>query len=173
MRKLLLTIAASTLMATGALAADPVMTIEPAYIESSSGFDWDGFYMGIGILGASFTPAASLGQIDFIAGANFTNGDMLFGLEGWLGFARDNLAIDEWGGGIEARAGYLITPEALLYVSGGGQFYNGGSQYGTIGAGMEFAVTDNVSLDLEYKYWGWSNTAFTGHSIGASALWHF
>ncbi len=39
--------------------------------------------------------------------------------------------------------------------------------------GTEFAISDDVSIDLEYKYLGWSNTGNTGHSFGASANWHF
>ena len=172
MRKILITMVASALMATSAMAADPVITVEPTYMPASS-FDWDGFYMGVGISGTAYTPPLTSGAIDIIAGLNVTSGSMLFGAEGWIGGYSDSSPSSGWGGGLKARLGALITPEALLYVSGGGQFYDLGGQYGFIGAGAEFAVTDNVSLDLEYKYLGWSNTLYTGHSLGVSALWHF
>ena len=174
MRKILITMAASALMATGALAADPVITVEPAYVPSA-GFDWDGFYMGVGVTGSSLSNGIvtdTTGYLDLIAGFNVTFGDALFGAEGWIGGYSDG-TFSGYGGGAAARVGYLMTPDALVYISGGGYFYDAGGQYGTIGAGVEFAMTDNVSLDIEYKYWGWSNTTFTGHSLGASALWHF
>ena len=176
MRKLLLAISATALMATGAMAADPVMTIEPAYMEPSNGFDWDGFYMGVGVTGSSLTNilTETTVYLDVIAGANMTYGDVLFGLEGWIGSNYESTtSTSGWGGGLAARIGYLVDPSVLIYASGGGYFYDGGAQYGTVGAGIEFAVTDNVSIDVEYKYWGWSNNGWTGHSIGASALWHF
>ncbi len=173
MRKLLITVAAFTLMITGAIAADPVITVEPAYVEPSTGFDWDGFYMGVGISGTAYTPALTAITGDIIAGFNVTSANMLFGAEGWVGIHSDSSPSTAWGGGLEARVGALVTPDALLYVSGGGQFYDGGGQYGFVGAGAEFAVTNNVSIDLEYKYLGWSNTIYTGHSLGLSALWHF
>lgn len=173
MRKLFLGIASSVLMITGALAADPVITVEPAYIPDP-GFDWDGFYMGVGVTGASF-PAHTTGYLDLIAGANFTSGSMLFGVEGWIGGYRDSVPVHGWGGGIEGRLGLLATPDALLYVSGGGYFADTGDQFGTIGAGAEFAVTNDVTIDLEYKYWGWSNVAalIPAHSVGVSMNWHF
>jgi len=175
MRKLLLTIATSALMATGAIAADPVITVDPAYVEPSTGFDWDGFYMGVGLSGSSLSNGIvtdTTGYLDLIAGFNVTSGDMLFGLEGWVGAYSDGTN-SGWSGGAEVRAGYLISPDALLYVSGGAQFYDAGARYATLGAGAEFAATDNLTLDVEYKYWGWSNNGFTGHSLGLSALWHF
>ncbi len=172
MRKLLLTIAASTLMVSGAIAADPIITVEPAYIPQSYSFDWDGFYAGLGVTGIMPSAGTNFGSLDLIAGANFTNGDMLFGLEGWGNYTGDGVTT-AWGGGLEARIGYLATPEALLYASAGGQFYDTGVSYGTLGGGVEFAVTDDLSLDLEYKYWLRSGSTTTAHSIGVSALWHF
>lgn len=172
-KKLLLSVASVAILTTGALAADPIITVEPAYIEPIAGFDWDGFYMGVGISGSTYTPALTAVSADIIAGFNVTSGSMLFGAEGWFGAHSDSSPATNWGGGLEARVGALITPDALLYVSGGGQFYDAGGQYGFIGAGAEFAVTDSLTFDLEYKYLGWSNTLYTGHSLGLSALWHF
>lgn len=175
MQRLLIGIATSTLLITGALAheAEPVITIEPTYMPDA-GFDWNGFYMGLGITGTGFTPfSGTMGSIDLIAGVNVTSGNLLFGLEGWVSGWRASWGGSDISAGIGTRVGYLATPEMLLYASGGGQFYTDGAQYGTIGAGVEFAVTDNVSIDLEYKYWGWSNTIFTANSFGLSTNWGF
>ncbi|HHG89453.1 MAG TPA: porin family protein [Devosia sp.] len=171
MRKLLLGVAASALLATGALAADPVDTVQPTF--SSAGFDWDGFYVGLGVTGGQWSNTESFGLVDIIAGVNVTAGDVLFGGEAWIGGYGTSFGFTGVEGGLEGRLGYLVSPEALIYLSGGGQFFDAGGQYGTVGAGVEFAVTDNVSLDLEYKYWGVSNNGFTAHSIGASANFHF
>ncbi len=171
MRKLLLTIAASALMATGAIAADPVITVEPAYVPEA-GFDWDGFYMGVGITGLALNSGTNVGFADLIAGVNMTAGDVLFGVEGWLGGWATNIATSGWGGGAEARLGYLVTPDALIYASGGGYMSNLGDQLGTVGAGAEFVLTDNVTVDIEYKYW-FTSIPVDGHSLGLSALWHF
>lgn len=177
MRKLLLAISATALIATGAMttgamAADPVMTIEPAYVAPSASFDWDGFYMGVGITGLALNTGTNVGFADLIAGFNVTYGDVLFGAEAWVGGWGTNVPTSGWGYGAAARVGYLMTPEALLYVSGGGYGLATGGSLGTVGAGVEFALNDYVSIDLEYKYW-MTSIATTGHSIGASALWHF
>ncbi len=172
MRKLLLGVAATALLSSGALAAD-LNVVVPETFDTAT-FDWDGFYVGLGGTGAVFNPGgSSVGMIDIIAGVNVTSGNILFGGEAWVGGYLTSAAVTGVEGGLEGRLGYLVSPEALIYLSGGGQFFDAGGQYGTIGAGVEFAITDNVSLDLEYKYWGWSNTGFTGNSIGASANFHF
>ncbi len=173
MRKLLLAISATALMATGAIAADPVITVEPAYVAPSSGFDWDGFYMGVGITGLGLNTGTNVGFADVIAGFNVTSGNMLFGAEAWVGGWSSSAPATGWGFGAEARAGYLMTPEALVYVSGGAYGLASGGSLATVGAGVEFAINDYVSIDFEYKYWMAPGAATYGNSIGASALWHF
>jgi len=176
MHKLFIGVATFALLATGAIAhePEPILTIEPAYMPAT-GFDWDGFYMGLGVTGSSLSNIVTetTGYLDIIAGFNVTSGSVLFGAEAWIGGYSANTGDTGWGGGAAARVGYLISPEALIYLSGGGYFYDAGAQYGTIGAGAEFAVTDNLSIDLEYKYWGWSNNGWTGNSIGVSTNWGF
>jgi len=173
MKKLFLSVVASVLIATGAFAADPVITVEPAYIAPDSNFDWNGFYMGVGISGSSSTGNLLTAYADFIAGINIVQDDILFGIEGYINGYSSNSPTSGYGVGIDTRIGYLATPDALLYLSGGGYFYDTGTQTASIGAGAEFAISDNVSLDLHYRYWGWSSTAVIGHSLSASALWHF
>jgi outer membrane immunogenic protein len=177
MNKLLLGIAASAMLTTGALAHTPApapAAPAPAPTYNSAGFDWDGFYMGLGLTGIAFNPGGStMGAIDIIAGVNVTTGNVLFGGEGWVGGYADSLGFTGVEAGIAGRLGYLVAPEVLIYLSAGGQFFDAGAQYGTVGGGVEFAVSDNVSIDVEYKYWGWSNNGFTGNSIGASANWGF
>ncbi len=201
MRKLLLSIAVPALMTTGALAHSPVVAPEPmtpAPTYKSDGFNWGGFYMGLGISGSALAvdnttsnddtasdddtafnnnrtfnnnTAFKTGYLDLIVGVNMTADSLLFGLEGWIsGFSGD--WSNGFGAGAQARLGVLVSPEVLLYLAGGG-FIDTVDQYGTIGGGVEFAVTDNVSLDLEYKYWMSLNSAVTGNGIGASLNWGF
>ncbi len=177
MQRLFLSIAVSALAVTGALAHSPVVAPEPATpapTYSSADFDWDGFYMGLGITGSALVVDGTTfktGYLDLIAGVNMTAGSLLFGLEGWVGGFSGDWS-NGFGGGAQARLGVLASPEVLLYLSGGG-YTDTVDQYGTVGAGVELAVTDNVSVDFEYKYWAWSTSGMVGNSIGASANFHF
>ena len=177
MNKIMIALAASALLTTGALAHTPAPApVEPAPTYNSTGFDWDGFYMGLGVTGLTFPSVGQNGgMIDVIAGVNMTSGDFLFGAEAWVGGYSLGPALSGVVGGAEARVGYLVSPEALVYLSGGGYAFDMGSTFGTLGGGVEFAVSDNVSVDLEYKYWGWSNVpgVAVGHTVGASLNWGF
>ncbi|ESR26202.1 outer membrane protein [Lutibaculum baratangense] len=77
-------------------------------------------------------------------------------------------------GTIRARAGWLVTPDALLYVTGGAAYgetesalslsasgavdgsfgaSTSDTDWGwTVGAGMEYRITENVSFETEYLY---------------------
>ena len=106
------------------------------------------------------------------------NGRFVMGAEGGLDFASDAKTQSAVGGinysvepkysfDITARAGYLVTPQTLLYVRGG---YASARVRTTItnaaaiqsasdtedgwlaGAGVERAVAQNVSARLEYRY---------------------
>lgn len=159
-------IALAAALTTGAQAAD---YSAPA----SSSFDWDGFYAGVGIAGSFFNGGNRVVQGEIEVGANFTSDNILFGVEAFVGYGYENVAA-LWGGvgGAEARIGYLVTPEALLYMSAGAVATAPNTLYGTIGAGMEFAVADAMSIDLEYKFL-YNSAAVYGSEIGASLLWHF
>ncbi len=174
MHKLLMGMGALALSASavtsGAMAADPVLAPTPVY--NSTTFDWDGFYAGFGVAGTVWDPpATSYGYLNAIAGFNVTSGDMLFGAEAWGGVYGAGAAMPQ--GGAELRAGYLVSPDALVYLSGGFQLHDGSKWYGQVGAGVELAVSDDLSADLQYKYSGWSNTGFRGHTVAASLNWHF
>jgi len=174
MHKLLLGIAASSLLATGALAHEatpaPAPVVAPVY--NSATFDWDGFYVGVGLTGLALSTGVNYGFADVIAGVNITSGKLLFGLEGWFGVWSNSVPATGYGGGAEARVGYLATPDALLYVSGGGYIAHNSDKFGTLGAGVEFAISDNASIDFEYKYW-FPSHGVHGNSLGASLNWGF
>ncbi|VAW20948.1 hypothetical protein MNBD_ALPHA12-1645 [hydrothermal vent metagenome] len=180
MHKLFFGIAASTLMVTGALAHSPVAPpapAAPAPVYNSASFDWNGFYMGLGITGLALSTGVTNGIGDIIAGVNATSGDVLFGLEGWIGGWTNTTPASGYDAGVDVRLGYLAAPEAVIYLSAGGAILvpsgGVGTTYGTVGAGAEFALTNDVSLDVEYKYWMQSGGASTGNSFGASFNWGF
>jgi len=166
-------LALATALTTGAAQAADLYTPDPAVAYASPGFDWDGFYAGIGGSGSFYNTGVSIGTVELEAGVNFTSGDFLFGVEALAGWGFNSIGANSGIIGAEARAGYLVDPSVLLYLSAGGvHYFNGSSTFGTLGAGVEFVVSDNVTYDVEYKYL-WNSAALNGHEIGASVLWHF
>jgi opacity protein-like surface antigen len=153
-------------LTTGAQAADYSAPYSPS-------FDWEGFYAGVGVSGAFFNTNRSFAEVDGIVGVNYMAGaDWLIGAEVFGGFARNDLNATSGVVGGEVRLGYLVAPEALMYLAGGGvHYFNGSTSFATVGGGVEFAVADDISIDLEYKFE--FNNAVNGHQIGASLLWHF
>lgn len=153
-------------LSTGAQAAD----YSAPY---SASFDWDGFYAGVGVSGAFYNTNRRLAEVDGIVGVNYMAGaDWLIGAEVFGGFSRNDINVTSGVIGAEARVGYLVAPEALMYLSGGGvHYFNGSTSLATVGGGVEFAVSSDISIDLEYKFQ--FNNALNGHQIGASVLWHF
>lgn len=110
-------------------------------------------------------------QAGVAAGFNVTVSEAIVaGLVGdiaWSNISGENVADDfaydvNWTGSVRARLG--IDGGAFLpYVTGGLAFANATANDGveensqthigwTVGAGVEFAVADNVSLDLQYRY---------------------
>lgn len=167
---------AAALMGSTAFAADLVVVDEQT-MDFASDTSWSGFYAGVGITGAyNVDFAETFGFGDVIVGANVQADSFVFGAEAYLSGWRSNLAGPGWSGGAEVRAGYLVAPEVLVYVSGGAMhFITGGATYGQLGVGAEFMVAEDLSLDLEYKYWRELGGAgvFQTHSVSASLLWHF
>lgn len=187
MKKLLLATAA--IFAAGpALAADLPRYDEPAapaqaYV--APGFNWTGFYAGANIgygWGDYDTSAVRLNDAGGItggiqAGYNLQYDPIVVGIEGELGYAgiEDKFAGAKgtlsWRGALTPRLGFAFD-RFLPYVKGGlaaGQvdfkFPNGKDDafmWGwTVGAGVEYAVTDNVSVKLEYNYTDLGRDTFT------------
>lgn len=156
-RSLTLGVAAAALLSSGAMAADLFIPTTPAPIYEAAGFSWDGLYAGIeagGLFNSdnSFTnlqTGVTQGVIGGIVGANFIVADpILIGLElqGDYVFGSDAdaglfLAL--------ARVGAVVTDQVLIYAAGGvGVTTRSGTSDGVyaLGGGVEFAVTENVSI---------------------------
>ena len=147
---------------------------------------WTGFYVGLNAGGAwgnvDVTGFPSYGHSGFEGGAqfggNWQRGPFVFGLEGDVGGF--DIGAHKFGNSIEsgfhadatARLGYAFGP-ALLYVKGGGAFYEGTVRVGgtpntgdfwggTIGGGLEYMVNPSWSLKAEYLYYDYGT-----QSVGA------
>jgi len=149
---LLAGVGVATLMVSGAQAADLLLPAQPAPVVDTSIFSFDGFYAGITGGGAWVSGGGSAGTLGVVAGANFTVADpFLLGVEGQF----DGLYYNEGFNGYDAlilgKIGVLASPQVLVYASlGGGWVHtndpdvtNGAWAYG---AGVEVAVTDNMSV---------------------------
>jgi outer membrane immunogenic protein len=157
-RSLAIGVSAAALMVGGAQAADLIIPTTPQPIMESYGFDWEGLYIGarvggqfVGTTGYVTAPAAATtnGVIGAVAGVNFIPADpLLVGVE----VTGDYL----WNNGFSSseffanlRVGAVVTDAALVYAIGGVGYNNqAGTSAGVyqLGGGVEFAVTDAISV---------------------------
>jgi len=93
----------------------------------------------------------------------------------------------DWDGSIRGRAGFLVTPKSLAYVTGGFAFGNfttplheddlsdsmevlAGNRTGwTVGGGLQYALDSNWSTRIEYRYTDWGSTNVVWDGSGASS----
>ncbi|MDB5535417.1 MAG: hypothetical protein JWP26_1109 [Devosia sp.] len=150
-RSLSLGVAAVALLSSGAMAADLIIPTTPQPIYESAGFSWDGLYAGVEAGGLFNDTDDTRGLIGAVVGVNFTVADpIVIGLElqGDYVFEGDNttdaglfLAL--------GHVGAVVTDQVLVYAAGGfGAITANGDSSGVyaLGAGVDFAVTDNVSV---------------------------
>ncbi|AVX04555.1 outer membrane protein [Maritalea myrionectae] len=173
LKKISIAMLASAAMTAGASAADPVIdytpapTAAPAY--SNPGFDWNRFYAGVN--GAYVNAASDVWGIGAIAGMNTQFDEMVFGFE--VG-AQANYDGGTYYGAqydLTGRAGYLVSDDVLLYAVGGiGHHF--GDAVGILGGGIEFAVSDDVTIGSEYN-WSVYSGGTSSHAIDAKARWYF
>ncbi|MFK4811300.1 outer membrane protein [Devosia sp. ZW T5_3] len=191
---------------TSAMAAD--LVIDPIYAPSAAVNDWSGFYAGV-FGGYGQGTANAFGADSDIdgwlaggaVGANFALSDLIVAglvadvawsnISGVTGGADVNL---DWVGSVRGRIGYN-GGSFLPYLTGGlavagvsldipvdstSATYAGW----TIGAGVEIAATENLSIDLLYRYsdYGDKDMTLVGiteplslrtHQITAGLNWSF
>lgn len=139
---------------------------------NSSGFDWDGFYAGIGASGSAWSNGETVYSVDGIAGFNIVNDGILFGAEGFFGYVVDSSSLTGTEGGVNARLGYLVSNDAVAYITGGGAYMSlPNDWHATIGAGIEFAVSENATMDFKFEHW--RGSSFTANRLDASINWYF
>jgi outer membrane immunogenic protein len=156
--------------------------------------EWTGFYFGIAggwawdrTSQTNTTTLASTGGfsgdgglIGGTAGYNWQSGNVVFGLEGDMSWARIEASTTtncptgcsnrlDWLATARARAGLLVSPTTLAYVTGGGAFTGiSSSTLGasgddtkagwTVGAGVEQKFAGPWSAKLEYLYTDFGQT---------------
>ena len=153
-----------------ASAADLLVDV-PAYEMASPVGDWTGPYLGAGVVVGNGHAV----QGNVIGGVNVQSDSFVFGFEGWIGGVWwQGGAHDAAIGGL-VRGGITPTPEVLLYVGLGAEHrVNAAQTYGLTAVGVEFMLTEDVSLDLR----GGTSHSFNGgnaHSAygAASVKFHF
>ncbi|KKC38711.1 hypothetical protein WH87_07220 [Devosia epidermidihirudinis] len=152
-RSLSLGVAAAALLVGGAQAADLIIPTTPQPIYEAAGFSWDGLYAGVQG-GAEFFDGFTAGVVGAHVGVNFIVADpILLGLEGTAEYVwGTNNGVDLNRGEffVNARVGAVVTDAVLVYALAGAgvatqeNVDNRGIYQ--LGGGVEFAVTDAVSV---------------------------
>ena len=211
-RSLMIGVAGAALLATGAQAADLYIPETPAPIYEDAGFSFEGLYVGAtggvaftgngGGTTATTTSSSVFPTIGVVAGVNFAVADpIVAGIE----FELDAIFNTPGGGtnntignaAVRGHLGALVTDNVMVYaLAGVGVLFNsstgvapiGGTTttssegYGEIGVGVEFGVTESVSIRGEVAYLRSFNnttvgtTTSGGRSAGratAGILFHF
>jgi outer membrane immunogenic protein len=186
-------------------AAEPAYSAVAPAPEMATGYDWTGFYVGAhGGYGFGKTED-SLFENDtegFIAGGqvgyNHQFGNWVAGLEADASYS--DLNNDDDNAGFDAELNYLATvrgrvgfafDKALVYGTGGVAFgevdYDNGvdsdkkTQVGyAVGAGLEYGLTQNLSVKGEYLYvdlgdedFGGENVSFDAHTVKGGINYRF
>ena len=185
-RSLVLGLMAAT-ATTSVMAAD--LVIDPIYAPAAAVNDWSGFYAGV-FGGYGWGTVNSFGVDSDVdgwlaggaVGANFTLSDLIVAgvvadvawsnISGVTGGADIN---QDWAGSLRARIGYnggMFLPYLTggLAVSGVSLDIAGDSTSETyagwtVGAGLEIAATDNLSIDLLYRYSDYGDKDITLNGI--------
>ena len=181
MKKILLASVALFGFAGAASAADlPVRSAPPAPIVAAVPvFTWTGFYVGVNAgYGWNTNDSITVGGLRFDldddggfvggaqAGYNYQIGSFVVGLEGDIQYADfggdDRFDFDgdgildgdfnnsDWFGTVRARAGVAFD-RALIYATGGFAFADDATGW-TVGGGLEYAFTNNLSAKIEGLY---------------------
>ena len=180
MKKILLSSVALLGLASGAMAADLPSRRAPApIIAAVPVFTWTGFYVGVNAgYGWNTNDSITVGGVRFDlddeggfvggaqAGYNYQIGSFVVGLEGDIqyadfggddrfdfdndGIVDDDFNNSDWFGTVRARAGVAFD-RALIYATGGFAFADDATGW-TVGGGLEYAFTNNLSAKVEGLY---------------------
>ncbi|MCZ4273005.1 outer membrane protein [Maritalea porphyrae] len=171
LKKISIAALAGVAMSAAAFAADPVTNYasDPSAAYATSGFNWDGFYVGLNT-GYVNTGTAEW-AVGGVTGLNIQDGALVYGAELEVNALVASGAFTGAMSQASARAGYLVSDDMLVYGVGGGGF-DKGAGIGLVGAGMEFALTQEVTLGAEYNYL-FNSGGGLGHEIDGKVRWYF
>jgi outer membrane immunogenic protein len=131
----------------------PTSTPAEMPIYETATFDWSGFYAGV-YGGLQNSGAAGQVALGLQAGINADFGFYLLGGEIAVhGLAEGEAEVGNSSyGQILGRAGLIVSDNVLVYAAGGYGIDLGAPENGEalIGAGVEVAVSDTISLDAQY-----------------------
>ena len=157
-RSLVLGIAGSVMIATGAMAADVpplVVAAPPPPPIAAPAFDWGGLYVG-----AHGGGSQGVGEFGGQVGYNVVNGNFLFGAEASIGVWWDE-EFSPVHVALTARGGFLVGDNLLVYGEAGFWRYLAFANdcpCAIFGLGAEYAISNSLSIFAEAKtltevYW--------------------
>ena len=163
----LLATAATAALSSAAFAADLIMDTPTEAPVVNNSFNWDGAYIGAFLEGQTAPSAFGLG-VDF--GVNALMDNLVIG--------GDIEGVAATGGNFSAQGtakiGGLLSDSVLLYAFTGAGSRTPSSWYVPVGAGVEFAVADNLSLKAEAQYnFDLTSSAQNSAAIKVGLNWHF
>lgn len=143
-------------------------------VAKGAGFDWNGFYAGVFGDGRDTAAGTQFG-LGISAGINAQFDFYLLGAEVAVrGIAGSNVGETIYGQ-ILGRAGLVITDDALVYAAGGyGIDFGAPSESDVlVGGGVEFAVSDSVTLRGQYLHTFPTQAGDAGDQFSVGAAFHF
>lgn len=122
--------------------------LDKLFYETAQVHSWTGFYIGVNggySAGQDLRGFAGGGQL----GYNYRlNRRWVLGAEADLQYNPQ----PAWWGTVRGRAGYLVTPDLLVYGTGGLAYQISNTAGWTAGGGIEYAINRNWSAKAEYLY---------------------
>jgi outer membrane immunogenic protein len=182
----------AVLGSVAAQAADLIIPTTPEPIYEAAGFDWEGLYVGARVGGqfvgavsggttyAGYPASSTSGVLGAVVGANFIPVDpFLIGAEVSADYIWNNtFSTGEYFANL--RAGAVVTDSVLVYAIGGlGTNNRTGFNQGVyqLGGGVEFAVTDSITVRGEVvgqgDFDGASDSFFEGAKATVGVSYHF
>lgn len=156
-KKIAISALATTMTAGTAFAADlitvPTSTPVEMPVYEEPGFDWSGFYAGVYGVGQNGSASDIQYGLGVQAGVNAQFDFYLLGAEVAVHGLTGDVGDTSYGQ-ILGRAGLVVTDDVLVYAAGGYGIDLGAPEEDDVlfGGGVEFAVTENVSLEAQYLH---------------------
>jgi opacity protein-like surface antigen len=163
----LLATAATAVLSSAAFAADLIVDQPTAPPMVDNSFNWDGAYIGALIQGQTAPNAFAIGAD---LGVNTTMSGLLLGgeIEATVGIPT-TASVQATG-----KIGGVISDSAIIYAYSGIGTRHPTGPYVPLGAGVEFAVADNLGLKLEGQYnFDLTTSAENSVAVKAGLNWHF
>lgn len=161
---------------TAAVAADPIaLPVGAAEVPVyDSGFDWSGFYAGVYGVGQMSPVGGAQYGLGINVGVNAQFDYVLVGAEVALhGLAGGTMSTTY--GEVLGRIGAVVTDDVVLYAAAGYGLDLGAPSEDDLllGGGVEFAVTDQISLRAQYLHGFPINGGNPKDQVTLGANFHF